>query len=179
MSQIRSVQISDVSQVLDIYAHYINTTPIAFEREVPNLESYCERVEYLSENAPFLVYETDGKIEGFTHAALSEEPGDHWTFESTVYVSPTAHRKGIGSALYGQLFKLLRAQGAVNIFASITLPNEASRRLHERFGFSDIGTSRKIGFKHDQWWDVLWVQLRLQDFSAPRDLKRPVRGFRA
>ena len=41
--------------------------------------------------------------------------------------------------LYGALLPLLEAQGFTQAIAAITLPNEASVRLHERLGFVRAG----------------------------------------
>jgi len=40
----------------------------------------------------------------------------------------------------------------------MTLPNDASVALHRAMGFEDVGTYRRIGFKHGQWHDVAWMQ---------------------
>jgi phosphinothricin acetyltransferase len=40
----------------------------------------------------------------------------------------------------------------------MTLPNEASIRLHRALGFEPVGTYRRVGWKHGRWHDVAWVQ---------------------
>ncbi|MFC7759066.1 GNAT family N-acetyltransferase [Catellatospora bangladeshensis] len=52
----------------------------------------------------------------------------------------------------------------------VTQPNEASMGLHRAFGFSDVGTYRKVGWKLGAWHDVTWLQLDLtpdEDPTAP------------
>ncbi len=46
-------------------------------------------------------------------------------------------------------------------YAGITLPNDASIALHERFGFERIGTYSEVGRKFDRYWDVLWMERKL------------------
>jgi phosphinothricin acetyltransferase len=36
--------------------------------------------------------------------------------------------------------------------------NAVSVRLHERFGFRQVGTFRQVGFKFDRWLDVVHLQ---------------------
>ncbi|HBY24876.1 MAG TPA: GNAT family N-acetyltransferase, partial [Propionibacteriaceae bacterium] len=43
-------------------------------------------------------------------------------------------------------------------YALISLPNDASVALHERFGFSLAGTMREIGRKFDRFWDVAFYE---------------------
>jgi phosphinothricin acetyltransferase len=40
----------------------------------------------------------------------------------------------------------------------VALPNDASLTLHQRFGFTEIGTFREVGRKFDKWWDVTWLE---------------------
>jgi hypothetical protein len=73
----------------------------------------------------------------------------------------------------GKVSELLKAQGAVNAFAGIALPNEGSVKLHEAMGFEKIGHFNDIGYKHDKWWDVGWWQLKLQHVEKPEAMKKP------
>jgi phosphinothricin acetyltransferase len=43
----------------------------------------------------------------------------------------------------------------------VTLPNEASRRLHERFGFVQSANFKEVGFKFGRWLDVGYWELIL------------------
>jgi phosphinothricin acetyltransferase len=45
--------------------------------------------------------------------------------------------------------------------AVIALPNEASVRLHESFGFVHRGTIREVGWKFGRWIDTGFWQLEL------------------
>ena len=45
--------------------------------------------------------------------------------------------------------------------ADIALPNAASVRLHESFGFAPVGVYSQVGYKLGEWLDVGWWQLRL------------------
>ena len=46
--------------------------------------------------------------------------------------------------------------------AGITLPNDASCALHERFGFRRAAVLREVGRKFDQYWDVAWYEKRME-----------------
>ncbi len=51
--------------------------------------------------------------------------------------------------------------GYATMYAGITLPNDSSVGLHERFGFTGVGVYRSVGFKHGRWLDVGWWPLPL------------------
>jgi phosphinothricin acetyltransferase len=99
--------------------------------------------------------------------------------EVSAYVAASAHRSGVGRALYASLFAILVAQGFRNAYAGITLPNPASVRLHEAVGFAPVGTYRGIGYKFGAWHDVLWMERalapRTPDPSPPLPLPHIVR----
>jgi len=71
-----------------------------------------------------------------------------------------------GRGLYTSLFAILAAQGFVNAYAGITLPNDSSVALHESLGLRPVGVYRKIGYKAGAWHDVGWWQLTVKDPPA-------------
>ncbi|MFK0264509.1 GNAT family N-acetyltransferase [Streptomyces angustmyceticus] len=78
--------------------------------------------------------------------------------EVTVYCAPHAAGRGIGTLLYTSLFRALADEDVHRAYAGITQPNEASTRLHTRFGFRHIGTYTEVGRKFGRYWDVAWYQ---------------------
>jgi phosphinothricin acetyltransferase len=77
-----------------------------------------------------------------------------WCAEVAVYVAAHCARQGIGRRLYQRLLPVLDQQGYHTQVAVIALPNPASTRLHESFGFQHAGTLREVGHKHGAWRDV-------------------------
>lgn len=49
------------------------------------------------------------------------------------------------------------------------MPNEASVRLHEVFGFRTVGRHARIGWKHGRWHDVELMQRDLGADGPPRE----------
>jgi len=87
-----------------------------------------------------------------------------WPLESprSVYLAPSAVGRGIGSMLYGALFPRLVRGGIHAVIGGIALPNQASVRLHERFGMTQVAQFKGVGFKFDQWIDVGYWQRTLE-----------------
>lgn len=83
--------------------------------------------------------------------------------DTSIYIHPDFHRRGIGRGLYASLFAVLTAQGYFNAYAGIALPNAASVSLHESVGFQPIGVHRAVGYKLGAWHDVGWWQLVLRE----------------
>lgn len=156
---IRNVQLEDSKAILDIYSKYILETTITFEIDVPSIESFTERVKKISEDFPYIVYEENKKILGYAYVTkFKERAAYNHSVECTVYVDSDHQRKGIGDALYSELFRLVKERGFKNIYAYITLPNEKSLKIHEKFGFHEVGTYKNVGFKHDKLLDVICLE---------------------
>ena len=83
------------------------------------------------------------------------------TVETTIYCAPEAVGRGIGPLLYAALFDAIRAEDIRMLVAGITLPNDTSVRLHERFGFRQAGVFHGVGRKFGQYWDVGWYAREL------------------
>lgn len=83
------------------------------------------------------------------------------TAEVTVYIDPRFHRRGLGRALYTELFSRLKAAGFHTAVGGITLPNDGSIALHESVGFRHVGTFREVGRKFERWHDTSWWQVML------------------
>ncbi len=157
----------DAARCAAIYAPFVRDTVISFEEQPPDADELARRIERTSRSHPWLVSELDGQVSGFAYGALHRERAAYrWATDVTVYVDPAYHRRGIGRSLYTSLFELLVRQGFHVACAGVTLPNEASVRLHESLGFLPVGVYRRIGFKFGAWWDVGWWQLRLTGAGA-------------
>jgi L-amino acid N-acyltransferase YncA len=92
-----------------------------------------------------------------------------YSAEVSVYIDPNWHGRGVGKALYGRLIPMLKSQGYVTLIAGISLPNAASQRLHESFGFKPAGVFHRVGWKFGRWHDVGYWELSLRDGPAPPD----------
>ncbi|HEX5124851.1 MAG TPA: GNAT family N-acetyltransferase, partial [Rhodanobacteraceae bacterium] len=122
----------DAPAIAAIYAPYVSDTIISFETEAPDAAEIASRIERIGRQYPWLAASADGRLVGYAYACENRSRlAYRWSVDTAVYLDPLAQRKGIGSALYRRLFALLRAQGYVNAFAGISLPNAASVALHE------------------------------------------------
>lgn len=161
---IRPVQLIDARQITPMYNHYIETSAVTFE-EVPvtreEMEQRIQRIHFEKEY-PFIVFEERGEIVGYAYATqFRERVAYRFTVESTVYVHPDHFGKGIGKQLYQELLILLKSGGYHSVMGVITLPNEASVKLHEQCGFKKAGHFTEVGFKFNQWMDVGYWELIL------------------
>ncbi|HEX8526499.1 arsinothricin resistance N-acetyltransferase ArsN1 family B [Allosphingosinicella sp.] len=155
---VRLATSGDGAALSQIYAHYVRSTPISFESDPPDCAEMQGRIATCGELYPWLCAEEGGRIVGYAYAgALRERPAYRFAVETSVYVAADRAGRGVGRALYSRLLDVLVAQGFAQAIGAITLPNEASVRLHEALGFVAAGTYRQVGWKLGAWHDVgLW-----------------------
>ncbi|MGE0526202.1 MAG: arsinothricin resistance N-acetyltransferase ArsN1 family B [Bdellovibrionales bacterium] len=159
----------DAVAVTKIYKPYVLNSAISFETVAPSTREMETRISLVLPFAPWLVFERDGEILGYAYASRHRDRAAYqWSVDTAVYIRNTSHRQGIGRALYTSLIGLLRLQGFYAAHAGVTLPNPGSVGLHETMGFRQIGVYPRVGYKNNQWHDVGWWQLPLQEcFECP------------
>jgi L-amino acid N-acyltransferase YncA len=167
---IRLATEDDAEQIQAIYAPYVRDTAISFEIEPPSVEEMRQRVIEVLQRAPWLVCEHAGAVLGYAYAGKYRVRAAYqWSVDVSVYIDPSAHRRGIGRGLYTSLMALLHLQGYYNAYAGITLPNPASVGLHEALGFVPVGVYHQVGHKLGAWHDVGWWQRALRAHTrAPK-----------
>lgn len=80
--------------------------------------------------------------------------------ELSVYVSPAARGRGVGSTLLAALVASTEAAGVWTLQTGIFPENEASLALHARHGFRVVGTRERLGRLGDTWRDVVLLERR-------------------
>ena len=158
---IRNAALSDAKRIAEIYNYYIEHTAVTFEKEKVSEEEIRRRMEgILQKNFPYIVYEENGKVDGY--ASLNNwhpRPAYDITLEASIYLDIESQGNGIGTLLYSELIKRAETLGIHSIIGSISMPNDTSRRLHEKFGFQLAGTLKEAGLKFGKLIDVEFWQL--------------------
>jgi phosphinothricin acetyltransferase len=76
-----------------------------------------------------------------------------------VYVKRGSEGRNVGTLLYESLLDEIRKGDFHAVIGGISLPNDASVRLHEKFGFEKVAHFREVGRKFGRWIDVGYWQL--------------------
>ncbi len=87
-----------------------------------------------------------------------DRPAYATTVENSVYVVRAARGRGVGEVLLRELVEAARSSGYHSLIARIVGENEGSIRLHEKCGFTLVGTEIEVGRKHGVWLDVVEYQ---------------------
>jgi L-amino acid N-acyltransferase YncA len=161
-ARIRLARSSDAPAIAAIYGPVVESTAISFETEPPGAAEMARRIEQTMASHPWLVCEVGPGVVGYAYASPHRSRAAYrWSVDTSVYVAQRWHRRGIGRGLYTSLSEVLAAQGFINAYAGIALPNPASVRLHEAVGFTSVGVYERVGYKLGRWHDVGWWQRAL------------------
>lgn len=160
---IREARFDDAVIIANIYNYYIENTIITFENTIVNGAEIKRRMQkVLDAGYPYLVYEEDGAVVGYAYL-------DQWrtrkaydiTLETSIYLDLNNMKNGIGTQLYEELIARARALRIHSLIGVVSHPNEASYRLHQKLGFTLVGTFKEVGEKFGRLIDVEFWQLIL------------------
>lgn len=169
---IRPATSADIPAISVIYAHAVLHGTASFELEPPGEAEMAQRQKLLLDGGfPYLVAESDGDIAGYAYAGLYRtRPAYRWTLEDSVYVSPTAHRRGVGRALLERLLVESQQRGFRQMIAVIgdSIQQTPSIELHRALGFRTVGVLENVGYKFGRWLDSVLMQRDLGPGATTR-----------
>lgn len=155
---VKLAKVEDAAGILDIYRPYVLNTAISFEIDVPSVEEMAQRINQYSMKYPFLVATLDERIVGYAYAGpFSPRKAYEYASEISVYIDEAAKGLGVGSHLYQKLEDEMKARGIVQLISCITASNTNSLAFFEKRDFIKAGQIPNIGYKFDQWHDVVWM----------------------
>jgi L-amino acid N-acyltransferase YncA len=158
---VRDARDADMAEIQPIYAHHVLTGLGSFEEVPPSLEDMKKRrAEIVSHGLPYLVAESGGKIIGYAYAGrFRPRSAYRYSVEDSIYVSPDAHRRGVGRMLLDELIARCTALGYRQMVAVIgDSGNAGSIGVHLAAGFAEVARLPAIGFKFGRWVDSVMMQ---------------------
>ena len=147
---IRPAQVSDFPRILEINATEEEKTSRIDLPRLTQLDSWSDYHRVVA---------VEDVIIGFllVMSEASDYDGDNfrWFVErysrflyvDRIVIDRTFARRGVGSALYGDLIQFAATQGWSTLCCEINVspPNPVSHGFHARFGFKEVGRSSKAG----------------------------------
>lgn len=160
---VRDATAADFPAVAAIYAHHVMYGTASFEETPPGIDELLRRFAAVREHGlPWLVAELDGALAGYCYATpYRPRPAYRYTIEDSIYIDEAFRGRGLGRTLLAALIARCEAGPWRQMIAVVADPQGGSLALHERLGFTSIGTLRGIGFKHGAWRDTALLQRTL------------------
>lgn len=160
--KIKELLYDDIQDALSIYEQGIAAGNATFQTEAPSVE------EWDREHLPFgrlKAVNEEGKMLGWI--ALSPTSTRHayrGVAEVSIYIDESARRIGVGEALIQAVIKESEENGIWTLQSCIIQINYASRALHEKCGFREMGYREKAAKdNYGVWQNTVYVERRSKD----------------
>jgi len=163
---VRASRDDDIEAMLAIYRTHTRSGlgPLGnYEIDEPQLDDMKRRRKNMKNHRlPHLVAESERKILGYTYVVpFRKRPAYRYAVKHSIYVHPDHLQRGIGRLLLAALIDACAAAGYRQMIGYVDNANLPSVRLHEAFGFRQVGYLPSISFKLGQWADMIIVQRSL------------------
>jgi len=155
--ELRSMTPDDWPDVARIYAEGLKTGNATFQQTVPTWEEWnnghvqsCRMVAII-----------EGTIAGWAALSpVSSRAVYAGVAEVSVYIGKDFRGMRIGDQLMKNLIDDSEKEGFWTLQSSIFPENEASIKLHEKYGFRTMGYREKVGKMNGNWRDTVIMERR-------------------
>lgn len=161
---IRKAELKDLKDLLEIYNYEVVYGISTLDIHPKTLTEWQEWFDaHNKDNHPLLVAETDGHAVGYASlSAYREKEAYCSTVELSVYVDVSYRKRGVADALMKAILDMAKEDESIHMVVSvITGGNEASIRLHDKYGFTYCGSIHEVGVKLGEYRDIDNYELRV------------------
>ena len=157
---------TDLPDIQEIYNYYVANSTVTFDEDAMTLAEWRDKFAYLQKlGMPFIVAQSPaGQLLGYALVSQwKQKKAYRFTVENSIYLGAASTGKGLGRVLLAELIERSKAAGLKEIIAVIADQGaEASIKLHQDFGFEEIGRMGKVGFKFERWLGTVLLQKSLK-----------------
>lgn len=157
---IRFAKKSDLQRMNDIYNWSVKNTAATFDLEERSTEQSEKWFgDHQNVKYPLYVAENRGVVIGWgSLSPFHPRPAYRFTGEFSIYIASEFFRQGIGDLMLTHLCQRAEELEYHSLIGLITSSNLSSLALAKKHGFTKAGHYREVGWKFEQWLDVIVVQ---------------------
>ena len=163
---LREARSQDLPGVREIYNHYVANSTVTFDEDAMTLKEWKDKFAYPKKlGMPFIVAESaSGQILGYALVTpWKQKRAYRFTVENSIYLGAASTGKGLGPVLMQELIDRSKEAGLKEMIAVIADKGaEASIKMHENFGFTEIGRMGRVGYKFERWLGTVLMQKSLK-----------------
>lgn len=165
---VRPCETGDLSAVRDLWNDTIRDSLITFNARLKTLADMEAMLgDRKAQRHGFFVAEDEGRVLGFaTYSQFRAGVGYARTMEHSISLAPTARGKGAGRLLMSAIEDHAAKGGTHSMWAGVSSANPGGRDFHAAIGYREVATLKEVGFKWDQWLDLILMQKVLSPASV-------------
>jgi L-amino acid N-acyltransferase YncA len=166
-TSLRRATLDDATQIHAIFSHCVHHSVAIYYYEPPPLDLFKHKIERSigDERFPFFVEVEDDKVLGYAYGSEYRVlDGYSHTIEDSIFIHPEYRQRGLGRKLLGALIEECKRLGyrrLIAIFGSERDELPGTFKLHEGFGFREVGRLIGVGEKFGRSLDTPILQLDL------------------
>ncbi|GBF07935.1 GCN5-related N-acetyltransferase [Deinococcus aerius] len=158
----RAATLDDASSISRIYNQGIRDRVATFETRERSEAEVRERLN--GPHPAVVVVDEAGEVVAFAWSGpYSDRPAYATIGDHGVYVAREVRGQGYGEAALRALMNAAREAGLHKLTSRIFTDNAASRRLHLRCGFREVGVHLRHARLDGEWRDVVIVEALLDE----------------
>jgi phosphinothricin acetyltransferase len=151
---IRPATTDDAAAIATIWNHYIRNTTATFNPVAKTTDAVADAIQ----DRTFLVCDT-GIVQGFaTYGAFRASAGYAHTAEHSIWFHPNAQGKGWGRKILCKLEDHAKSADIHTFIGGISADNSDSIAFHQACGYTQTAHLPRVGYKFDQWHDLVFMQ---------------------
>lgn len=155
--QIRKAVKEDLKALLDIYNYEVLNGVATLDIHPKTMDEWLEWFDkHKDVHHPLYVAINGANVMGYVSLSpYREKEAFDSTVELSVYISPDYRNKGVATALMEFIIDYAKKESSIhNVVSVITAGNDASTKLHAKFGFEFCGKIPQVGVKKGAYQDI-------------------------
>lgn len=159
-------------RILDILNDAIVHSTALYDYQPRTTENIMTWFGYKNQNNyPVIGLEdSNGLLMGFgSYGPFRNFPAYKYTVEHSIYIHKDYRGLGLGHILLELIIESAKKNNYHILMGAIDADNMASTKLHEKHGFTHVGTLPEVGFKFGRWLNLAFYQRILETPKNPTD----------
>lgn len=157
--EISEAEPADYLDIAMIYNEFISLGTSTMDDSLKTKGDIAVWVEKFNDREKLYVLKENNGIIGWgIIKRYSEREGYRFACETAVYLTETKLGKGFGTMMKKHLFEVCKKLAYRHLVAKIFASNKASIIYNEKLGYTIVGTQKQIGFKNNEWQDIVIMQ---------------------
>ncbi|MBC8754646.1 N-acetyltransferase [Kordia sp. YSTF-M3] len=158
-TNIREITAADYQIVADIYNEYIKLGTASMEETLKTANTIAGWIDNFHDREKLVVFTENKIVIGWgIIKRYSDREGYRFACETAVYFTESKLGKGYGTIMKKYLIAKCKQLQYGHLVAKVFATNTGSIVYNEKLGYTVVGRQDKIGFKNNQWIDMIIMQ---------------------
>ncbi|WP_420574181.1 GNAT family N-acetyltransferase [Kordia sp.] len=156
---IREAINTDFQIIANIYNEYITLGTSNMEETLKTANDIAAWIKKFHDREKLFVFTEDDTVIGWgIIKRYSDREGYRFACETAVYFTESKLGKGYGTTMKKYLIAQCKQLQYKHLVAKVFATNTGSIAYNEKLGYTIVGRQNQIGFKNNQWLDMIIMQ---------------------